>query len=324
MNPIDAVISWVDGYEPSYQQKLKAYCHTLGIEKDLAVEPTRIQQCNEIHYCMHSLFRFAPWIRTIYLVTNQQIPQAVLNLQGSPLADKIQIVDQNELLRAQQATTLIFNSISVEWLIWQIKGLSNQFLYLNDDFFLLREVTPTDFFRNDKVVLRGQWKRQSEQKYFYRLKKFILKMLTQQEISPNVDLHRSLQEKCARLAGWSKQFYLLPHAPFPLIKESFNEYLSQNPQTFAENIRFPFRDKQQVSSIPLITHLEMNANKTIYDASYQEIMINGACHSFKKIKKRLQRAQADPNAVFLCVQSLDQAPVETQEYIHQWLTQNIL
>ncbi|MFT4059596.1 MAG: hypothetical protein QM652_08620 [Legionella sp.] len=324
MNSIDAVISWVNGYDLNYQKKLSDFCLTLGVEPNTVVEPTRIQQCNEIHYCLHSLFRFAPWLRTIYLITNEQIPQAVLDLQGSPLANKICVIDQNELLREQQISTPVFNSIAIEWLIWHIKGLSEQFIYLNDDFFLLRELTANDFFRDNQLVLRGQWKKQSEQKLFYRLKKCAYKIFTRQEIKTSIDLHRHLQEKGAQLARFDTYFFLLSHAPFSLKKTAFLEYLALNPQAMADNLRYPFRHKEQVSSIPLITHQLMNAHEVVYDTHKRTIMVNGAYHSFKKIKNRLQQVQTNRNITFLCVQSLDQAPQETKQYIDKWLTTHIL
>jgi hypothetical protein len=323
MNSIDAVISWVDGYDPLYQKKLKAFCSQQGIEPHKAVEPTRIQQCNEIHYCLHGLRRFAPWIRTIYIITNQQIPPTVSALKGSAFGNKIKIIDQNDLLHECNSTSPIFNSLSVEWLIWRIKGLSNQFLYLNDDFFIIREVTPHDFFRNNRSVLRGEWKVQSTQKRLYQMKKYVLEWIKNVELKPSTDLHRAWQEKSAQLAGWDKHFYLLPHAPFSLIKETFEAYVAQKPDLFNENIRYPFRHPNQVSSIPLMVHRDINEQRTVYDSNHQSIMVNGATHSLKKIKSRLIYAQNNHQVAFVCMQSIDQAPPATQGYMIDWLQQHI-
>ncbi|KTD66917.1 stealth family protein [Legionella sp. PATHC035] len=323
MSSIDAVISWVDGYDPKYQQKLSSFCIQKGIEQDIAVEPTRIQQCNEIHYCLHSLYRFAPWIRTIYIITNQQTPQAVLDLQGSAFGNKIKVIDQNDLLNEFNITSPVFNSLSIEWLIWRIKGLSNQFLYFNDDFFIIRDVTPNDFFRNECIVLRGKWKIQAEQKISYRIKKYFSVLIGEDKVQPNTNPHRSWQEKSARLAGLDKHFYLLPHAPFPLIKETFDDYMIQKPELFVDNLHYPFRDPEQVSSIPLMVHLDIKHKRVLYDSNHQSIMVNGACHSFKKIKARLHSVQHNHQISFVCMQSIDQAPQETRKYMLDWLQQTI-
>lgn len=323
MNPIDAVISWVDGYAPAYQEKLRAFCAEKGIDQNIAVEPTRIQQANEIHYCIHSLRLFAPWIRTIYIVTNQQIPPIVSALQGTPFGDKIKIVDQNDLLLESGCASPVFNSLSIEWLIWRIKGLSNQFLYLNDDFFIIRPVTPNDFFQNNRMVLRGEWKTQAHQKWLYKIKQRVGAWFGYPNITPKNNPHRGWQEKSAQLAGWNKRFYLLPHAPFPLIKETFDAFIKQDPQLFINNSRYPFRHPDQVSCIPLMVHLDLKQKRGVYDSTYQTIMVNGASHSFKKIKSRLRIAKNNPQVAFVCMQSIDQAPKATQQYLINWLQQCI-
>ncbi len=323
MNPIDAVISWVDGYDPVYQEKLKAYCAERGIEKNIAVEPTRIQQCNEIYYCLQSLGHFAPWLRTIYIITNQQIPAAVNALQGTDVAKKIKIIDQNDLLAEFNISNPIFNSLSIEWLIWHIKGLSQQFLYLNDDFFIVRAVKPEDFFKNNQLVLHGEWKTQSKHQWQYKMKKHFLKWLGRVEPSVKTNPHRAWQENAARLAGWDKFFYLLPHAPFSLNKKTFDDYLAQQPECFIKNTSYPFRHEEQVSSIPLMVHLDIKNNRIHYDNQTKSIMVNGATHSFKKIQSRLKQVQKDHQVSFLCMQSIDQAPKETQQFMIDWLQKNI-
>lgn len=325
MNSIDAVISWVDGYDPAYQQKLKSFCIQQGIKQNIAVEPTRIQQCNEIHYCLRSLCRFAPWIRTIYIITNQQVPQTVIDLQGSEFGNKIKIIDQNDLLNEFNITSPVFNSLSIEWLIWRIKDLSNQFLYFNDDFFIIRNVTPNDFFRHKYMVLRGEWKIQTEQKISYLIKKHFSAWVKKgkDKTTPNTNPHRTWQEKSARLSGLDKHFYLLPHAPFPLIKKTFSDYIRQKPELFTDNVRYPFRHPEQVSSIPLMVHLDIKHKRVVYDSYYQSIMINGACHSLKKIKSRLHRAQHNHQIAFVCMQSIDQASPEAKRYMLDWLQQVI-
>lgn len=319
MNSIDAVISWVDGYDPAYQQKLRSFCQEKGLDQNIAVEPTRIQQVNEIHYCLLGLRRFAPWIRNIYIITNQQTPPAVTTLQGTPFGDKIKIIDQNDLLSEANATAPVFNSISIEWLIWRIKGLSNQFIYLNDDFFIIKPVTPADFFRNDRLVLGGEWKVQAAKKWTYRINQRICQWLRLADLKPKTNPHRAWQEKGAQLAGFNKQFYLLPHAPFPLIKNTFETYLVQEPDSFKQNIRFPFRHPDQISSIPLMVHLDIQKKRVFYHPRSQTIMVNGATHPFKKIKSRLCKAKKNPHIAFVCMQSLDQAPPSTQQYLISWL-----
>ncbi|CEK09276.1 hypothetical protein [Legionella hackeliae] len=323
MNFIDAVISWVDGYDPVYQNKLKTFCTEKGIHQHTAVEPTRIQQRNEIHYCLHALRRYASWIRTIYIITNQQVPPTVKALEGTEFGNKIKIIDQNDLLLESNSTSPVFNSISVEWLIWRIKGLSDRFIYLNDDFFIIRNVTPEDFFKNDCVLLRGEWKVQTEHKWRHQINNYFLKLRGKPAVKPQDNPHRTWQENSAKLAGWEKKFYLLPHAPFPLLKDTFENYIGPESELFNENIRYPFRNPNQISSIPLMVHLDIKNKRVLYDKNFQTIMVNGATHPLKKIKSRLNHATRNPKVAFVCMQSIDQASEATQEYMLDWLSKTI-
>ncbi len=322
MNDIDAVISWVDGDDPVFKQKLSTYCQQQGIEPFTAVEPTRIQQCNEIHYCLHALRCFAPWLRRIYIITNQQIPPTVAAMQGTAFGNKIQIIDQNDLLNKYSNTTPIFNSISAEWLIWLIPGLSKQFIYLNDDFFIIRPVEPTDFFRQGRLVLRGEWKVKTTQKWGFRLTKKLfgrVGYVGKQKNNP----HRAWQEKTATTAGFTTRFYLLPHAPFPLLQETFAHYMADKTDLFLKNIQFAFRHPDQLSSVPLMVHVDVQQDRVVYDSSLQAVMVNGDCHSFKKIKSRLHDAHKNARIAFVCMQSLDQAPEKVRHYMINWLQEHI-
>ena len=39
-------------------------------------------------------------------------------------------------------------------MLWKIKGLSDQFIYFNDDVFIVRPTNPSTFFKNNRPVLR--------------------------------------------------------------------------------------------------------------------------------------------------------------------------
>ncbi|MDP3562041.1 MAG: stealth family protein [Legionellaceae bacterium] len=339
--PIDAVITWVDGYDPSHQQKIIDYFLRLGIDKPKSIEPTRFNQCGEIAYCLKSISYFAPWIRTIYLVTDGQTPHFVTELQSTKpfgerstevreitwdtqhdeilreLANKIKIIDHRDIFRGYEAYLPVFNSLTIELMLWRIEGLSEHFIYFNDDCFLLRPTKPRDFFREDKLVLRGEWKTQTEQKWYQRLRQKIVKK------SPAINDHRMWQEQSAKLAGCNKRFFHLPHAPLPLKKQTFVDFFQQHPDVLLNNIRYPFRNKQQIWPISLAQHIDIKKNRAIFDNGLKSIMINGAFHSITKIKTRLTKANQDKRAAFLCVQSLDETPNSVQELIINWLNTHI-
>ena len=205
--PVDAVITWVDGNDKAHIDKLTHYLTKIGGARPEAAAPTRFNECGEINYCVLSLLRFAPWIRTIYIVTSAQTPPIIMQLKGTPYEQKVILVDERDLFQGvasyglDQSYLPIFNSISIETLLWRIPGLANQFIYLNDDWSLIRPVAYEDFFRDDKLVFRGSWKVQSPKKWRNTWLKYIKEKLN---INTKLDEHRVVQENSARLVGYHK------------------------------------------------------------------------------------------------------------------------
>ena len=73
--PIDAVITWVDGADPAHAARLAAFLGTSA--RPTAAHATRFSDAGEIEWCVASILRFAPWIRTIHVVTDRQVPPLV-------------------------------------------------------------------------------------------------------------------------------------------------------------------------------------------------------------------------------------------------------
>ena len=80
---------------------------------------------------------YAPWVRNIYLVTDDQVPDWL-----DTSCPDVKVVSHREIF-ANQADLPTFNSHAIESQIHRIEGLSEHFLYLNDDFFVGRPLSPT-------------------------------------------------------------------------------------------------------------------------------------------------------------------------------------
>lgn len=316
LEPVDAVVTWVDGYDREHQRKLEHYLLGLGVERPPAVAPTRFNQQGEIEYCLRSLLSFAPWIRKIYIVTDRQTPSIVLRLKETIYANKIELVDHHKIFVGFEECLPTFNSLSIESMLWRIPTLANHFIYLNDDCFIVRPVRPEDFFCEDSVVISGQWKFHSDNSWYYRCKRFLSRLLS------NPNEHRIFQENSAKLAGFSKNFFHLPHVPFPLKKSTLESFFSNHPKTLLENIHYSMRDLRQFWPISLAIHLEIQKEKAKIVQSKRAITVNGAYHSLRKIQKKFSQVEAN-NTAFLCVQSMDAAPPTTQRWLEEWMAKKI-
>lgn len=100
----------------------------------------RFRDSEELRYSLRSLEKYAPWIRKIFLVTDNQVPYW-LNLENS----RIQIVPHTEIF-PNKSHLPVFSSPAIESHIHRIKGLSKKFIYFNDDVFLGAPTYPEDFY----------------------------------------------------------------------------------------------------------------------------------------------------------------------------------
>ncbi|XP_076114277.1 N-acetylglucosamine-1-phosphotransferase subunits alpha/beta-like [Mytilus galloprovincialis] len=108
--------------------------------KDSDISASRFEDNEELRYSLRSLERFAPWVRHVYIITNGQIPYW-LNMESSRLT----IVTHQEIFT--NTTHLpTFSSPAIEANIHKIPGLSQKFIYMNDDVMFGKDVWPDDFY----------------------------------------------------------------------------------------------------------------------------------------------------------------------------------
>ncbi|CAM4199970.1 Capsular polysaccharide phosphotransferase SacB [Mycobacterium basiliense] len=135
---IDLVFSWVDGNDPEFRARRAVQMseHVVGEGDDA---DARIRQIDELKYALRSVNMFAPWVRRIFIATDSTPPPW---LAEHP---KITIVRAEDHFSDRSALPT-YNSHAVESQLHHIPGLSEHFLYSNDDMFLGRPVPASMFF----------------------------------------------------------------------------------------------------------------------------------------------------------------------------------
>jgi len=142
--PVDVVYTWVDGDDAHWydrqQQRLATWAARSGTATSRAASGrARFESRDELRYSLRSLHLFAPWVRTIHVVTDAQVP---------PWLDvshpHVQVVDHRDILPAEALPT--FNSHAIESALHRIPGLAEHFVYFNDDMLLGRPLGPERFF----------------------------------------------------------------------------------------------------------------------------------------------------------------------------------
>ncbi|SDH73483.1 stealth family protein [Winogradskyella thalassocola] len=301
-HPIDAVILWVDGNDEKHKAKMLPY---LEDKTKISSENfrTRYDQVNEIKFTIDSILKFAPYIRNIFIVTDNQTPNFLSETNKNESYDKVSIIDHKVIFEGYEKFLPTFCSRTLETCIHRIPNLAEHFIYLNDDFFLIKETQPEDFFKNGYPVLRGKWQKFDENKFYKKFKK------------PRIG-HKSAQQLAAKLAGLNK-YYNFKHTPHPLRKSTFETYFKANREVFLENIKYKFRNPNQFLSQGLANHLEIK-NKTCYFKDDLQLMY------FRSYKKPLYWYRFKLNVktkgkLFLGLQSLDRSPPHILDYILKWL-----
>lgn len=320
--PIDAVITWVNGDDPLHKEKLNAYLKSIGhIPK--AANSTRFRETGEFEFCITSLIRFAPWLRHIYIVTDSQEPNFLDTLSNSKYAKRIKIVDHRVIYSGYEEHLPTFNSRSIVSMLWRIPDLSEQFLVLNDDLMLLHPVSPDTFFLNGKLVVRGNW----ETQHRYRLMRLSMHFLglarqdnNKEGIRPG---NRVGQADASALAGYRKKYFLVPHHPHPVLKSLLSAYFGSHPDILRKNISFRLRSTEQFLAESLALHLAFRQNKVIVNNTSKTMMIKMNKISLLWLKIRLAIADNNDKIAFACIQSLDMAKTETREIIIKWLEKRV-
>lgn len=136
--PVDAVYTWVDGSDPEWLRH-RAACAGQAYHPESA-NAARYVSRDELRYSLRSLRQYSPWLRTIYVVTDDQVPPWL-----DTSAPGLRIVSHKEIF-SDPSLLPTFNSHAIESQLHHIDGLSEHFLYFNDDVFLGRLTAPQDFF----------------------------------------------------------------------------------------------------------------------------------------------------------------------------------
>lgn len=134
--PIDFVLTWVDDSDPDWQRKYQKY---IG---DKNINFAHYRDYGTLKYWFRAVETYAPWVNKIHFITCGQVPKW-LNINHP----KLDCVSHADYMPQEYLPTFSANPIELNF--HRIKGLSENFVYFNDDTFLIAPVKESDFFVND-------------------------------------------------------------------------------------------------------------------------------------------------------------------------------
>ena len=136
---MDVVITYVDGLDPLWQKDYEE--HT-----NIPILAKRFRDWGTLRYLMRGIEVNMPFVDKVHLVVarDSQVPEWVNR-------DTVNVVLHKDIIPEQFLPT--FNCNPIELHIHRIKGLSERYIYFNDDVFPLKKCEVTDFFVNGKGQL---------------------------------------------------------------------------------------------------------------------------------------------------------------------------
>ena len=275
---IDIVFSWVDGSSAEFQaQRAKRMQNYIVGEGDASA--ARYRQIDELKYALRSIHMYAPWIRRIFVATDSPRP--------AWLADdpRVTFVRSEEFF-VDTSVLPTHNSQAVESQLHHIPGLSEHFLYSNDDMFFGRPVSPQAFFSSGGVSM-------------------FIEATTRIGLGYS-DADRSGFENAARVNRrlLQNRFGLmttrhLEHAATPLRKSVLQEMENEFPEEFAATAASAFRTSTNISVTNSLYHYYalMTGRAVVQKDAKVKYIDTTAVAGLKAMEKMLPRRAVD----FFCL-----------------------
>lgn len=301
---VDIVVTWVDMDDPKWKKSFNKYAGKIDNTKN-EVSAARFRDYGLLKYWFRGVEKFAPWVRYVHFVTCGQKP-AWLNVDHP----KLRLVNHEDFI--PNHILPIFNSALIESYMYRIPGLSDHFVYFNDDFYIIDDLPLERFFvnglPNDIAAFRynsgiGLWAKRIKNNVRLINERFDKREVLKRD--HDKWFHSSYGKKAilTRLLRPYGKFVTLrtPHNAQPYLKKTFEEvwdyagdkltYVSKNrfrnvddytPELFrtwqiCQSNFNPYNTYQDTKMFPLITKPKQ-AVKAVREQSYKLVCLNDNHH----------------------------------------------
>lgn len=306
---IDFVIPWVDGSDPAWLAERSRYD-----QKALAqgIDDARFRDWGTLRYVLRSIEQYADWVHNVYLITYGHLPSWL-----DTSHPKLKVIRHEDYIPSQYLPT--FSSHVIELNMHRIPGLSEQFVYFNDDMLFDNPVQPEDFFvdgkpcgsgvlhihcvtkqnmiyticNNNTELINEHFRLKETLKvwsHWYNLKYGLKNLLETIVLTP-----------CPRFPGIQNT-----HLPNPYLKSTFEEVWAKEPEILDETSRHKFREKTDVNQW-LMLNWQLASNRFHPVASRNR----GVLIDFEKdgeideVLDRCQKALDNPHYKMICINDGD-------------------
>lgn len=316
---IDFVVTWVDGRDKEWQKSKEETYKKINNKELVDVRKNRYRDMDCLKYWFRAIEKNAPWVNKIYFITANQRPKW-LNTDN----EKLVCVNHKDYMPESCLPT--FNSNAIEANMHKIKGLSEKFVYFNDDMFIINKVNETDFFRHnlpcDTMAFHPIDPKWNDNKFYVKIcndieiinKNFDFKKFTKENIGKCISIKQGKRVFGTLLFCTFNSFrgFRDFHMPISYLKSTFEEVWNKEPEVLEKTMSFRFRNNiesvnhwlyqywqfasgnfhQRKASIGKYIEIEdEDITKTILGKKYKLVCINDGKNitdeEFEKSKKEL-------------------------------------
>ncbi len=236
--PIDIVYTWVDGGDADFLSKKSIYSKDkYDVRLKESDNDARYRQSNELLFSIRSVLLHANWVNKIYIVTDEQAPKWFVAAD-----DRVKIVPHSTIFK-DKSVLPVFNSHAIEANLHRIPGLSENFIYMNDDFFFRTRVVPSDFFSEDM----------SKTKFFLSSRAFIPDVVDERSYPVDIAARNNAQLLKDRYGYETNRKF--QHTPMALKKSVLERFERENSDVFELTSSARFRSKTDYSIVSSLIHL---------------------------------------------------------------------
>ena len=144
--PIDVVYTWVDSKDSRWRSAKNAWAEKQQSKLASSYNEERFVNRDELRYSLRSVWTYAPFIRNVYIVTDGHRPNWLVSND-----DRVRVIPHLQIF-PDSSDLPTFNSHAIETCLHRIPGLSENFLYFNDDVFLCQETSIEDYFSKSGLI----------------------------------------------------------------------------------------------------------------------------------------------------------------------------
>lgn len=315
--PIDAVVAWVDGDDPVHKKKRMGYAAAAQMENDEVGGEIRYTSIGEIKYCIASLLRFAPFLRKIFIVTDSQDPHldSFLDHNFPNRRTKVEVVDHTDIYRGYEDCLPVFNSLSIETMLWRIPGLSEHFIYLNDDFMLVAPTVPADYFENGKAVCYAS-------RFNVCLAKF-LRTIKPRRNGFKIFGFKDAMVNAADVVGEKGCFLYIGHIPLALRRSTLEGYYHMHPEIMERNMRPRFREPFQYNPQELFYLVALQKGDCVVRPRKGKDLYVKPKARKNYMAGKLREFDMSDSALFCCFNSLGYASESDRKLAIDWICRRL-